>query len=103
MQAYEFKLKTSDRGELMIPPEIQRILPQLKKARVILLLDDDGAEWQRFTSADFKTEYAEKDAAYDDVPAAAIAKLAETGGAFDFLADPDEDIYSDEDLKVRYR
>ena len=92
MQAYEFKVETSDRGELMIPPEIQSILPQLKRGRVILLLDDDGAERQRFTSA-----------AYDDVPAAEIAKLAEAGGAFDFLADPEEDIYSDEDLKVRYR
>ncbi|MCG3155003.1 MAG: hypothetical protein DKINENOH_01601 [bacterium] len=92
MQAYEFKLETSDRGELMIPAEIQRILPQLKRARVILLLDDDGTEWQRFTSA-----------SYDDVPAAEIARLAEAGGAFDFLADPEEDIYSDEDLKVRYR
>ncbi len=40
---------------------------------------------------------------YDDVPASEIAKLAEVGGAFDFLADPDEDIYSDDDLKVRYR
>ncbi|MCI0690803.1 hypothetical protein L0337_02225 [candidate division KSB1 bacterium] len=40
---------------------------------------------------------------YEDVPASEIAKLAEVGGAFDFLADPDEDIYSDEDLKVRYR
>ncbi len=103
MQAYEFKLETSDRGELMIPPEIQRILPQLKMARVILLLDDDGTDWQHFTSATFKAGYAKKDAAYDDVPAAEIAKLAEAGGAFDFLADPDEDIYSDEDLKVRYR
>jgi hypothetical protein len=70
---------------------------------VILLLDDDGTERQRFTSAAFKAEYAEKDAAYDDVPTAEIAKLAEVGGAFDFLADSDEDIYSDDDLKVRYR
>ncbi|MCG3155000.1 MAG: hypothetical protein DKINENOH_01598 [bacterium] len=103
MQAYEFKLETSDRGELMIPLEIQRILPPLKKARVILLLDDDDTERQRFTSAAFEAGYAEKDVAYNDVPLAEIAKLAEKGGAFDFLADPDEDIYSDEDLKVRYR
>jgi hypothetical protein len=31
MQVYEFKLETSDRGELMIPLEIQRIVPQLKR------------------------------------------------------------------------
>jgi len=41
--------------------------------------------------------------ATDDLPATEIAKLAESGGAFDFLADAEEDIYSDEDLKVRYR
>jgi 3-dehydroquinate synthase class II len=31
-----------------------------------------------------------------------LMRLAETGGAFDFLHD-EEDIYSIEDLKVRYR
>ena len=31
-----------------------------------------------------------------------LMRLAETGGAFDFLHD-EEDIYSVEDLKVRYR
>ena len=29
--------------------------------------------------------------------------LAEKGGAFDFLNDPEEDIYTDDDLKVRYK
>ncbi|PIU54917.1 MAG: hypothetical protein COS88_06165 [Chloroflexi bacterium CG07_land_8_20_14_0_80_51_10] len=32
-----------------------------------------------------------------------IYKLAEAGGSFDFLNAPDEDIYSDDDLKVKYR
>jgi len=32
-----------------------------------------------------------------------IYKLAETGGAFDFLNAPEEDIYSDSDLKVKYK
>ncbi|HCJ78848.1 hypothetical protein HX99_06955 [Peptococcaceae bacterium SCADC1_2_3] len=32
-----------------------------------------------------------------------IYKFAETGGAFDFLNAPEEDIYSDDDLKVKYR
>lgn len=31
-----------------------------------------------------------------------IRTLAETGGAFDFLNNPEDDIYSDEDLKVKY-
>ncbi len=32
-----------------------------------------------------------------------ILYVAEKGGAFDFLNDPAEDIYSDKDLKVRYK
>ena len=31
-----------------------------------------------------------------------IRYLADKGGAFDFLNDPEEDIYSDDDLVVRY-
>jgi len=38
----------------------------------------------------------------DDVPAHGIMRLAEVGGAFDWLAD-EEDLYSVEDLRVRYR
>ncbi|MBI4722336.1 MAG: hypothetical protein HY769_04950 [Candidatus Stahlbacteria bacterium] len=32
-----------------------------------------------------------------------IYKLAETGRSFDFLNSSEEDIYSDDDLKVRYK
>ncbi len=32
-----------------------------------------------------------------------IYKIAETGGSFDFLNAPEEDIYSDVDLKVKYK
>ena len=31
-----------------------------------------------------------------------LYKIAEMGDAFDFLNDPEEDIYSDDDLKVKY-
>jgi len=31
-----------------------------------------------------------------------IRYLADKGGSFDFLNDPEEDIYSDDDLVVRY-
>ena len=33
----------------------------------------------------------------DDIPANAIAELARSGGAFDFLNDPREDIYTESD------
>jgi hypothetical protein len=32
-----------------------------------------------------------------------ILFVAEKGGSFDFLNDPSEDIYSDKDLKVKYK
>ena len=38
----------------------------------------------------------------EEVPTVGIMKLAEQGGAFDWLAE-EEDIYTVDDLKVRYR
>jgi len=38
----------------------------------------------------------------DDVPTLGIMRLAEQGGAFDWLAD-EKDLYTVNDLKVRYR
>ena len=35
----------------------------------------------------------------DDLPACGVAQTATMGGAFDFLADPREDIYGPEDGK----
>ena len=36
-------------------------------------------------------------AAQDDLPAGLLARAAELGGSFVFLADPTEDLYSDDD------
>ena len=38
----------------------------------------------------------------DTIPTVGIMRLAEQGGAFDWLAE-EEELYSVEDLKVRYR
>lgn len=38
----------------------------------------------------------------EDIPVEEIRRLAEQGKAFDFLNDTEEDIYTDDDLKVRY-
>lgn len=46
-----------------------------------------------FLDDDSDSEIANKD----------LLRLAEKGGAFDFLNDPEEDIYTDDDLKVRYK
>ena len=67
MQAYEFNIQPSEKGELVIPPEIQQALKARKKARVIFLFDDDEADWKRLTSQAFFAGYAEKDAAYDNL------------------------------------
>jgi len=103
MQAYEFSLQTSARGELLIPLELQALLQQRRKARAIFLFEEENAEWKRLAGTAVSLEFSETGAVYDDLPAGDIAKLAEHGGAFDFLTDSDEDIYSDDDLKVRYR
>jgi len=46
-----------------------------------------------------KIVFAPQDPAFvtDDLPALALAKLAEQSPSFDFLADPQEDVYSLQD------
>jgi hypothetical protein len=39
----------------------------------------------------------------NDLPIEGIMKVAETGGSLDFLLDEKEDIYTVDDLKVRYK
>jgi len=39
----------------------------------------------------------------EDISAKDLMKLSEKGGAFDFLNDVGEDIYTIDDLKVKYR
>ena len=38
-----------------------------------------------------------------DINPQVIYNVAEEGGAFDFLKEPEEDIYTDDDLKKQYR
>ena len=45
----------------------------------------------------------EVEEAVDDLPVEGLMRLAESSGALDFLLDEREDIYSVDDLKVRYR
>lgn len=39
----------------------------------------------------------------EDLPPAALMRLVEEGGSFQFLEDPREDVYTTDDLRVRYR
>lgn len=65
MQAYEFQLETSEKGEMLLPLDLQMMLQWRKKARVIFLFDDEETEWKRMTSSAFLAGYSEQDAAYD--------------------------------------
>ncbi len=65
MQAYEFHLETSEKGELLLPLDLQMMLQWRKKARVIFLFEDEAAEWKRITGTAFLAGYSEQDAAYD--------------------------------------
>ncbi len=40
---------------------------------------------------------------YDEITTEELAKMATKGKSFDFMKNKKEDIYSDDDLKVKYR
>ncbi|MBC8230842.1 hypothetical protein H8E77_14930 [bacterium] len=50
-----------------------------------------------------KVDEIEIDEIRNDLPIEGLMMLEETSGAFDFLKDEKEDIYTVDDLKVRYR
>lgn len=60
------------------------------------------AEFERLVELARQAEEIALQALEDDVPTRGIMRLAEEGGAFDFLADEPE-LYTVKDLKVRYR
>ena len=43
------------------------------------------------------------DEVVDDIPTSELVKLSAASGALDFLNDHAEDVYTDADLKVRYK
>ena len=60
------------------------------------------AEFERLVELARQSEEIELQMHEDDVLTLGIMRLAEQGGAFDWLAD-EEDLYTVDDLKVRYR
>jgi hypothetical protein len=60
------------------------------------------AEFERLMELARQSEEIELRVEEDEVPTLGIMKLAEQGGAFDWLANEDE-LYRVDDLKVRYR
>lgn len=60
------------------------------------------AELERLVELARRSEEIELRLETDEVPTVGIMRMAEEGKAFDWLAE-EEDLYSVEDLKVRYR
>lgn len=67
------------------------------------------AAWSRFTprlqhliAVARQVEEVELIEVQDDLPADGLMRLVQEGGSFSFLADPREDVYTLNDLKVRY-
>ena len=60
------------------------------------------AEFERLVELARRSDEVELLMHEDDVPTLGIMRLAEHGGAFDWLKD-DADLYTVNDLKVRYR
>jgi hypothetical protein len=63
----------------------------------------DRAELDRVIEAARKVEEVELVECGDDLPTDGLMRLAEVAGGFEYLMDPREDIYTVNDLKVRYR
>ena len=60
------------------------------------------AEFERLVALARKSDEVELQMQEEDVPTLGIMRLAERGGAFDWLAD-EADLYTVNDLRVRYR
>jgi hypothetical protein len=63
----------------------------------------DRGDLDRLIAAARRVEDVELIEARDDLPVDGLMALATEGEAFDYLLDPLEDVYSVNDLKVRYR
>jgi hypothetical protein len=63
----------------------------------------DRAELDRLIEAARKVEEVELIEGGDDVPTDGLMRLVEGAGSFEYLLDSREDVYSLNDLRVRYR
>ncbi len=65
MKAYEYYAEILPDGHLSIPDDLRAKLKLVSKVRVMLLLEDDDAEWEKLTASEFMAGYSEKDSIYD--------------------------------------
>ena len=65
MKAYEYYAEVLPDGHLSIPVNLRKKLKTDSRVRVMLLLEDDDAVWDRLTLPQFMQGYSEKDSIYD--------------------------------------
>ncbi|MGH7816248.1 MAG: hypothetical protein ACREOR_02565 [Candidatus Binatia bacterium] len=67
MKAVEFETELSGKHDLHIPRDAAAQLPKAGKARVIVLVEEDGddAQWRKAAYERFMSEDSPEDAVYD--------------------------------------
>lgn len=65
MKAYEYLAEILPDGHLSIPEDLKDKLSGESKIRVMLLLEDENAQWRNFAVSEFMSGYDAKDAIYD--------------------------------------
>jgi predicted nucleotidyltransferase len=67
MKAYEYLAEVLPDGHLSMPESIKKVLKPDSRLRVILMLEDEEAQWNKMATNQFLKGYADKDAAYDNL------------------------------------
>lgn len=67
MKAYEYYAEVLPDGHLTIPENLRKKVKADSRVRVMLLLEDDDAEWDKLTMSQFEKGYSDKDSIYDDL------------------------------------
>lgn len=67
MKAYEYYAEVLPDGHLSIPEDLREKVKADSKVRVMLLLEDEDAAWDKLTISQFTKGYSEKDSIYDSL------------------------------------
>jgi len=67
MKAYEYLAEVLPDGHLSMPESIKKVLKPDSRLRVILMLEDEEAQWNQMATNQFLKGYADKDAVYDNL------------------------------------
>lgn len=67
MKAYEYLAEVLPDGHLSMPENLKKILKPDSRVRVVLMLEDEEAQWNQMAASQFLKGHADKDAAYDNL------------------------------------